>query len=253
MYEIMSQNETFQTEPLIKHLKALRTFFIRSLIAIAACSLVGLFFAEPIYKFLSTPLVQALPEHSNLIAIHPIEAWLTYLKTGILAGVFLSAPYWSLQLWKFISPGLYQREKKSVLFLGLGFGFLFTLGALFGYMIVFPLGFNALSGILGSDSSIQLLPTMQHTFSFTVSLLFAFGVAFELPLLVIGLQAMGVVTHDKLRAFRKYLIVVALVVAALLTPPDPITQLLMALPLVVLYEIGMLVSKFIRPQSLFKG
>ena len=235
------KNQESQQMALTDHLRELRVLVIRGLIAIGVASSLSLFFSKEIYRLLSLPLVEVLPPESTMIATHPIEAWLVYLKVGVFTGALLAIPYLFTLIWRFISPGLYDKEKKIALPLAVVFGFLFLGGSCFGYFVVFPIGFKALISIMG-DTTIRFLPSMQNYLSFSMMLLVAFGIVFELPLLIIGLTGTGVISHRRLSSFRKYLVVVSLVVAAILTPPDPISQILMAIPLMILFEIGMAVS-----------
>lgn len=228
--------------PLSAHLDELRITLIRCLIAISITSGICLFFSKQLYFLLIQPLTIVLPPGSNIIATHPIEAWWVYVKVGMMAGCFLSLPYVCVLLWKFIAPGLYAREKKIVLPLAVSFGILFILGAAFGYLVVFPIGFEALVAFV-KDSPIHFLPTMQNAFSFSASMLLAFGLVFEVPLLVIGLTSTGLVSYQRLASLRKYNIVIALIIGAILTPSvDPLSQILMAIPLLILFEVGMAIS-----------
>lgn len=227
--------------PLTEHLRQLRTLVIRGGIAIALASSVTLYFSKELYTWLSIPLMDAMPSNASLIAIHPIEAWLVYLKVGLLSGTLLAAPYLGVLIWRFIAPGLYENEKRIIFPLGITCGLLFVGGATFGYFVVFPIGFKALIAVIG-DMPIRFLPGMENYFSFASMLLIAFGCVFELPLIIIGLTGTGLVSFEKLRALRKYMVVIALTIGAILTPPDPISQILMAIPLMILFEVGMAIA-----------
>ena len=228
--------------PLINHLEELRTTLIRALIAVGIASSICLFFSKELYFLLVRPLTQVLPQNASIIVTHPIEAWMVYFKAGLIAGCFLSLPYLFILVWKFAAPGLYTKEKRIVLPLASSFGVLFVLGASFGYFVIFPIGFEALVGFL-KDSPIRFFPTMENVFSFSVWMLIAFGLVFEVPLLVIGLIGSGLVSYQKLASMRKYNIVIALTIGGILTPSvDPLSQILMAIPLLILFEIGMAVS-----------
>jgi len=154
------------------------------------------------------------------------------------------APFIFYQLWMFIAPGLYRREKKYVIPFVVASTILFVGGALFGYFVVFPFGFKFFIGF--SNEFVKALPSVKQYFSFAIKLLFAFGVVFELPVVIFFLTKMGIVTPELLSRKRKYAILLTFVLAAILTPPDVITQCMMAGPLIILYEIGILVSRTAR-------
>ncbi len=230
----MTQNP----ETVSAHLKDLRSVVIHCMWAWGITSLISLFFSQALFDILKAPLVEVLPQGASLITTHPIEAWLVYLKVGILGGFLFSFPYMAYEFWLFVLPGLYKHEKRLWSFLGFGLGLLFLCGALFGYFLVLPIGLKTIVG-LTVQSDVLFLPTLSHTLSFMTKVLFAFGIAFELPLIVFAVAALKIVTLKQLMHFQKYLLVVSLVVAAVLTPPDPVTQVLMALPLILLYQVGL--------------
>lgn len=224
--------------PFTEHLVELRTRLIRSFIAIAVGTAIAYAFKEKIFTILTQPLIDVLPKGGAIIFTGLPEAFFTYLKVSFLAGLILASPLIIFEIWMFIAPGLYRREKwimapaivLSVLF--------FTGGALFGYFLVFPFGFKFFLGF--ASESIQALPTMREYLSFASQLLMAFGLAFELPIFITILAAMGLVTPAFLRKNRKYAVVIFFIVGAILTPPDVVTQILLATPLCGLYELGIL-------------
>lgn len=173
---------------------------------------------------------------------YPAEAFFSYIKISIVAGLFLVSPYVFAQIWGFIAPGLYSHERKWMIPMALVSAIFFTSGALFGYFIVFPYGFEFFASF--STEGIQFTPKLNEYLSFCLKLLFAFGFVFELPLFIFFLARMGMVSSSGLRKKRKYAILIGFVLAAVLTPPDPFTQCLMAGPLVLLYEIGIWVAFF---------
>jgi len=160
---------------------------------------------------------------------------------AFIAGILAAAPLIFYELWMFIAPGLYQKEKKMVIPFVVSSTILFVGGALFGYFVVFPFGFKFFIGF--SNETVKALPSVKQYFSFSMKLLFAFGAVFELPVIIFFLSKMGVVTPQFLRQKRKYAILLTFALGAILTPPDVITQCMMAGPLIILYEIGILVSK----------
>lgn len=230
-----------ETSPLIHHLQELKKRLTICVIAIGISFVFCLFFAKSLYTFLSLPLQRILPAGSFFIATHPIEAWLTYLKTAGLSSLFVSTPVLFYELWQFLSPGLYTSEKKYTLSFVVSSSLLFMGGALFGYFVIFPFSFDYfLSVIVGTE--IHFLPRMEDYLSFAFKMLLAFGLIFELPLLILFLALSGIVSIKHLVGFQKYLIVCAFIVGAILTPPDVISQLLLSIPLIALYQVGLFLA-----------
>ena len=200
--------------------------------------------ADKVDLFVSTlqkALLQATQE-GHFQYTYPAEAFFSHIKISIVAGLFLVSPYVFAQIWGFIAPGLYAHERKWMVPMAVVSALFFTAGALFGYFIVFPYGFEFFASF--STEGIQFTPKLNEYLSFCLKLLFAFGLVFELPLFIFFLARLGMVSSTGLRKKRKYAILVAFVVSAVLTPPDPFTQCLMAGPLIVLYELGIWVAFF---------
>jgi sec-independent protein translocase protein TatC len=235
-------NETKQ--PFMSHLEELRKRLITCAIAVGIGFVISYIFAERLFQILVTPLTSIMPEGDRLIFTNLPEMFLTYLKTAFICGILLTAPVLFHQLWLFIAPGLYQHEKKFAIPFVVFSTILFVGGALFGYFIVFPFGFKFFLGF--ANEYIQALPSVKQYFSFSIKLLFAFGIVFELPVVAFFLSKMGIVTPEFLKKKRKYALLLTFVMAAILTPPDVITQLMMAGPLILLYEIGILVARMAR-------
>jgi sec-independent protein translocase protein TatC len=187
------------------------------------------------------PLISAMPPDGKLIYTGLPEAFFTYLKVALLAGILLSVPILMYQLWMFIAPGLYNKEKRWVLPIVCLSSFFFMGGALFGYFVVFPFGFKFFMGF--ASDHIRALPSMKEYLGFSAKLLFAFGVVFEMPLFITFLAKLGIVDVKFLRTKRRYAILLFFVFAAILTPPDVITQIMMAGPLILLYEVSILGAK----------
>lgn len=224
-----------------EHLEELRTRLTRCLVAAFLGLLVCYGFAEQLFLILMDPLVQQLaPSGGSLIYTGLPEAFFTHLKVAAIAGLFLVSPYIFYQLWMFIAPGLYEGERKWIIPIALCSALCFVAGAMFGYYVVFPFGFQFFLGY--ATDFIKPMPSVKEYFSFATSMLFAFGLIFELPLFMLFLSALGLVTHKTLRKYRKYAILGNFIVAAILTPPDVVSQLLMAGPLCLLYEIGVVVA-----------
>jgi len=232
---------TEKDQNFITHLTEFRKTILRALISLIIGFAVCVFFAKDIYHVLAIPLLRVLPEGSYFIATHPFEAWITYLKTALFSGFFLAFPFIFLQIWKFVSPGLYKKEKTFTILLVFMTSLFFIGGAIFGYFYVFPYAFEYFTGIL-TNTDIVFLPQMNSYLGFSFRLLIAFGIIFELPIILVVLSTSGLVSVKKLVSFQKYMIVLSFVISAILTPPDIITQFLMGLPIILLYELGLLIS-----------
>jgi sec-independent protein translocase protein TatC len=230
--------------PFLSHLEELRKRLIACAIAAGAGFVISYIFAERLFQLLILPLKTQLPEGDRLIYTNLPEMFLTYLKSALVSGILVSSPYIFYQLWMFIAPGLYHKERKYVVPFVVFSTILFVGGSLFGYFVVFPFGFKFFLGF--SNDSIQALPSVKQYFSFSIKLLFAFGLVFELPVIVFFLTKIGVVTPALMKRKRKYAILMTFIMAAILTPPDVITQLMMAGPLILLYEISILVAKMAK-------
>ncbi|SMP40623.1 Sec-independent protein translocase TatC [Desulfonatronum zhilinae] len=225
---------------LTDHLEDLRNRLIKSVIAAIFGFLVCYAFSQDLFKLMTAPLLEVMPLESHLIYTSLPEAFFTHVKVAFVAGLFLVSPYISYQIWRFITPGLYESEQKHIVLIAVLSAVFFVSGALFGYFIVFPFGFEFFMGF--ADDAIKPMPGLREYFSFSVKLLLAFGVIFELPLFIFFLARLGLVTADYLRKKRKYAILLAFIVGAILTPPDGVTQILMAVPLIILYEISIYVA-----------
>ncbi len=230
----MKQNPIHITE----HLVALRKVLIRAFIAVGICCAATLYFSKELFNLLISPLQSALPANSHFIATSPFESYMVYLKTSALAGFLLAIPYLAFEIWKFIAPGLYQNERRLTLLVALLSAFFFVGGALFGYFLVFPTGFRFAVEIF-QDTPILFMPKMSDYFSFSANFLLAFGITFELPVFILLLARIGLLEYRHLHQFRKYAVILIFLVAGILTPgPDILSQILMALPLLLLYELG---------------
>ena len=234
--------ESDEKQPFLSHLEELRRRLIYCAIAVGIGFIISYFFSEKLFRVLINPLKSLLPEGDRLIFTNLPEMFFAYLKTAFFAGILLAAPFLFYQIWMFIAPGLYQKEKRLAFPFVVFSTLLFVGGALFGYFIVFPFGFKFFLGF--ANEHIQALPSIKQYFSFAIKLLFAFGIVFELPVVVFFLAKMGLVSPDLLRRKRKYDLLLTFVAAAILTPPDVITQCLMAGPLIILYEAGIIIARF---------
>jgi len=228
--------------PLTAHLEELRKRLIYSFLSIGVAFGISYAYIKEIVEILMRPLVRALPAGSSLVFTAVPEAFITYLKAALLAGVFFSFPFILYQIWAFVSPGLYEREKKYIypyLFVSTIF---FVAGALFCYLIVFPVVFRFFLSFATND--IRPHPAIKEYLTFTIKLLLAFGLLFQWPALILFLSRMGVVSSKTLAKNRKYAILGIFVAAAVLTPPDLVSQLLLAGPLLVMYEGSIWMAKF---------
>jgi sec-independent protein translocase protein TatC len=233
--------------PLTAHLQELRKRLILSFVAVGAGFVLCYAFAEPIFDILAAPLLKAMPNGGSLVFISVAEAFFTYMKVAFVAGLILTSPFVLYQIWAFVAPGLYQKEKKYVIPFVLGGSVFFALGVLFGYFVAIPVGFRFLLGY--ATDFIKPMPSMKEYLSFSIKFLLAFGLVFEFPVVLVLLARIGVVNARMLARQRKYAILLIFIFAAVMTPPDFISQVLMALPLMGLYELSILLSKIFGKKS----
>ena len=224
--------------PFTEHLEELRKRLIVCFIAVGIGFVLSYGFKEKLFQILTRPLISVMQTGDKLIFTGLPEAFFTYLKVAFLSGIILAAPVIFYQFWMFVAPGLYDKEKRlmaPIVFLST---FFFIGGAFFGYFIVFPYGFKFFLGF--ASEIIRPLPSMREYLGFASKLLLAFGLVFELPLIITFLAKLGMVSVSFLKKNRKYALLLFFVGAAILTPPDVVTQIMMALPLILLYEISII-------------
>ena len=234
-------------QPFVQHLIELRDRLIRACAAIGVAVALLALYPGPaaLYDILAAPLVATLPKGATLIATSVISPFLVPLKIMLMTGFLLALPFVLYQLWAFIAPGLYSHEKKLVLPLVISSTVLFFIGVAFCYFFVFGQVFKFIQSF--APKAITAAPDIEAYLDFVLSMFLAFGLAFEVPIVVIVLARMGIVTIEKLKAFRSYFIVVAFVAAAIVTPPDVVSQLALAIPMCLLYEVGIWAAQlFIR-------
>jgi sec-independent protein translocase protein TatC len=231
--------------PFVSHLVELRDRLIRAVIAIAIAFAALAIYPGPsgLYDLLAAPLVAHLPKGATLIATNVISPILVPLKITLMGAFMLALPVVLYQVWAFVAPGLYSHEKRLVLPLVISSTLLFVAGVAFCYFLVIP-GMSKFIQAF-APASITAAPDIEQYFGFVLTLFFVFGISFEVPIAVIVLARIGVVTIEQLRRFRGYFIVGAFVVAAVVTPPDVISQLALAIPMCILYEIGIIAAKFL--------
>jgi sec-independent protein translocase protein TatC len=224
--------------PFTSHLEELRKRLITCFISIGIGFAISFGFKERLFKILVQPLIKVMEEGETLIYTGLPEAFFTYLKVAFLSGLIVASPVILYQFWMFVAPGLYKNERRLMTPIVLLSSFFFIGGALFGYFIVFPWGFKFFLGF--ASETVKPLPSMKEYFGFSAKLLLAFGLVFELPLVITFLAKLGIVSVEFLKKNRKYALLLFFAGAAILTPPDVITQVMMALPLMVLYEISII-------------
>ena len=229
--------------PITDHLAELRNRIFKILVAWVVGAGLAWSFSEQIFGYLLAPAVAALgPEGGQLQAIAPTEIFFTYLKSALLAGFVLALPVVFWQIWAFIAPGLYQNERKFVVPFVVISTLLFVGGAFFGYSVVFPIMFSFFTGF--DSDFVRSAWTMREVFALTTRLFLAFGIAFELPVVVFFLSLSGIVTAKQLFKGTPYAVLAVFVAAAVLTPPDWVSQVFLALPMIGLYLLGVLVAWF---------
>ena len=232
------------------HLVELRDRILKMVIAIAIGFAMLFPFANPIYTFVSGPLTRHLPEGSSMIAIDVASPFLTPFKLVLMLSVVLTIPYLLHQLWSFIAPGLYKHEKRLAIPLLVSSVLLFYLGMAFAYYIVFPLVFGFFTSVV--PDGVAVMTDINRYLDFVIMLFFAFGIAFEVPVATVLVVMTGMTTPDKLASMRPYVFIGAFVIGMFLTPPDVISQILLALPMWVLFEVGLFFSRRITPYDFEK-
>ena len=227
----------------ISHLMELRDRLLRSLIAIGVVFICLFPWASELYDLLAYPMMRTLPEGSKMIATGVVTPFLIPVKVTVMIAFVLVLPYVLYQAWAFIAPGLYAHEKKLVLPLVVASSGLFLLGMAFCYFFVFRVVFDFVNRV--APKSITVAPDIEQYLNFVMTMFLAFGVTFEVPIVVVMLARMGVVSVEQLRNVRPYFIVGAFIVAAVVTPPDVVSQLLLAVPMCLLYELGLLAARLL--------
>ena len=230
-------------QPFVSHLVELRDRLIRAVIAIGVAFIALAIYPSPsgLYDLLAMPLIEHLPKGATLIATNPISPFMVPVKVTMLAAFMLALPVVLYQVWAFVAPGLYAHEKRLVMPLIISSTVLFFTGVAFCYFFVFGKVFTFIQNF--APKSITAAPDIEAYLSFVLNMFLAFGMAFEVPVVLVILVRMGLVTVAKLKDFRSYFIVIAFVVAAIVTPPDVVSQLALAIPMCILYEVGIWASQ----------
>ena len=236
-----------ETQPLLAHLAELRSRLLRAVLAVLIVFFPLFYVANDLYTWIARPLRAVLPEGSTMIATEVASPFLTPFKLALVSAFFLAIPYVLHQIWGFVSPGLYRHEKRLAIPLLASSVVLFYAGMAFAYYAVFPLVFAFLTSAGPED--VAIATDINAYLSFVLKLFFAFGFAFEIPIATLLLVWSGAADVESLKAKRAYVVVGCFVVAMLLTPPDVISQLLLALPMWLLYEVGILFARFVRKRE----
>jgi sec-independent protein translocase protein TatC len=239
----MDVGETF-----ISHLVELRDRLLRSILAVLVVFVCLFPWAKDLYALLAQPLLAALPEGGQMIATDVVGVFLVPMKVALLVAFVIALPYVLYQAWAFVAPGLYVYEKKLVLPLVIGSSVLFVVGMAFAYFLVFPVIFRFMAAV--APAGVAWMTDIEKYLSFVLTLFIAFGVVFEVPIVVIVLVRTGLVSAAKLKEMRPYIIVGAFVVGAVFAPPDVVSQFMLAVPICVLFELGLWLSRFVgKPRS----
>lgn len=234
-------------QPFVQHLMELRDRLVKAAIAVGIAATLLFFFPGPgaLYDLLAAPLVAHLPKGATLIATSVISPFMVPLKILLMSAFLMALPFVLWQVWGFVAPGLYAHEKRLVLPLVVSSTLLFFVGVAFSYFFVFGQVFSFIQGF--APKSITAAPDIEAYLSFVLTMFIAFGLAFEVPIVVIVLARLNIVTVEKLKSFRGYFIVLAFIIAAVVTPPDVVSQLALAIPMCILYELGIWAAQiFIR-------
>lgn len=232
---------------LFSHLIELRARLLKAIVCVAVIFIGLIGFANHLYAWLAEPLVTRLPQGAHMIATQVASPFLTPLKLAFYVALFVSMPVIVYQLWAFVSPGLYRREKRLARPLLVAAVFLFYCGCAFAYFLVLPAAFQFLTAV--TPKGVEMMTDITHYLDFVTMVLFAFGLCFEIPVVEVIVAATGLVSLQKLKSWRRYIIVLAAVVAAAITPPDVTSMLLLLIPMVALYEVGLIaVRVLVKPK-----
>jgi sec-independent protein translocase protein TatC len=238
-------------ETFLSHLVELRTRLVRSMVAVLVVLVLLFPWAKEIYAALAAPLLKALPKGATMIATDVTGTFLVPLKVTAMAALLLALPYVLWQVWAFVAPGLYQHEKRLAVPVIVSSFLFFLIGMAFAYFVVFPVAFGFFATY--APEGVTMMTDIDKYLSFVLAMFLAFGVTFEVPVVVIVLVRLGLVSIAKLKSIRSYVIVGAFVVGAIFTPPDVVSQLLLAIPLWLLYELGILMARFALPPARADG
>lgn len=244
-----NQNETssLKEEGFVTHLVELRDRLLKAAAALIVCFLALVYWAPDIYSALADPLLKSLPAGTSMIATDVTAPFFVPMKVTMMVAFVVALPYILYQAWAFVAPGLYEHEKKLAMPIVLSSFILFLLGMAFAYFFVFPAVFKFVAAY--TPAGVQMATDIDKYLSFVITLFLVFGLSFETPVVEMVLVRLGIVTIAKLKNFRSYFIVIAFVIAAIVTPPDVISQFMLAVPMILLYEFGIFMSRWITPRE----
>jgi sec-independent protein translocase protein TatC len=234
-------------QPLIAHLLELRTRLLRAIVGVLVCILLLLPIANKLYGWLALPVLKMLPAGGQMIATDPISPFMTPLKLASITGLVIAAPWVLYQLWAFVAPGLYHKEKRLAVPLLVSATALFYVGCAFAYFLVLPAVFKFTNAV--APKGVAVMTDIGKYLDFVIVTFIAFGVAFEVPVAVVILVALGWVTTAQLKEARGYVVVGVSIISAVITPPDPLSMLLMAVPMCLLYELGIVAARWVRKDA----
>ncbi len=229
-------------QPLLTHLVEMRDRLLRAVLAVLVIFLCVFYFANDLYHIVANPLIERLPEGASMISTKPAGTFFTPMKLALVMSIFAAMPFILYQIWAFVAPGLYTHERKLIVPLLFSSTLLFYAGMVFAYYVVFPLMFSFFVTV--APEGVTVMTDISEYLDFVLKIFFAFGVAFEVPIATILLVWIGVTTPESLAEKRPYIIVGAFIVGMLLTPPDVISQTLLALPMWLLFEVGLIASRY---------
>ncbi|QEY26372.1 twin-arginine translocase subunit TatC [Neisseria zalophi] len=241
----MSESEQQYSQPLVEHLIELRRRLMWLILGVLICFLGLMPFSQQLYSFVANPLMATLPANTSMIATDVVAPFFVPVKVTLMVAFLLSLPHTLYQVWAFVAPALYQNEKRLITPLVLSSVILFFTGMAFAYFLVFPIIFKFLAGV--TPVGVNMATDIDKYLSFVLGMFVAFGTTFEVPVVVVLLNRMGIVSPAQLKVARPYVIVGAFVIAAVITPPDIISQIMLAVPLILLYEAGLLLCRFMKP------
>lgn len=241
------ENNQNTMQPIIAHLIELRTRFLRSLIVVVVIFIALLYFSNDIYEIVAQPLVEVLPANSHMIATNVVAPFFTPIKLTVFVSIFLSIPYLLFEIWGFIAPALYQNEKKMILPLVFSSTILFYVGLAFAYFVVFPLAFYFF--VHTAPDNVVISTDISEYLNFVMTIFLVFGIAFEVPVAIILMCWSGITTTKSLKQKRPYIIVAIFAIAMFVTPPDVFSQVLLAIPMYLLFELGLFFSRFYQPRT----
>ncbi|MCL2918586.1 twin-arginine translocase subunit TatC [Shewanella litorisediminis] len=234
-------------QPLISHLLELRTILLKCIAGVMLVFVALVYWANDIYHYMAIPLMQALPESSSMIATDVAAPFFAPFKLTLVLSFFIAVPYVLYQIWSFVAPGLYKHEKRLVVPLLVSSTLLFYLGIAFAYFVVFPVVFGFFTSV--APEGVTVATDISSYLNFILKLFFAFGLSFEIPIAVVLLCWAGVTSVEDLKAKRPYIVVSAFIIGMLLTPPDVISQTMLAIPMLLLFEGGLLAARFYSKKS----